>query len=307
MINVIVVGFGSIGKRHYEILTSLGYNVGVVSKHYKNINAFENIKDVLLYHTPIYIIICVETSKHKDVINQLIQLNYTGKVLIEKPLFVNYEKMPINNFQKVAVAYNLRFHPLIIKLKEILKKNDEHLISANFYVGSYLPNWRKNRDYSNSYSSSVEKGGGVLRDLSHEIDLAIYLLGSVESLTALGGKNSNLNITSDDSFCILMNTKQCPLVCINLNYLEKIPQRKIIINTYKSTICLDLINNNIEINGETISINIDYNLTYQMQHLAFLENSYDIICSENEGLMVNKIINLSEKASKTKTWIQVTE
>jgi hypothetical protein len=104
-----------------------------------------------------------------------------------------------------------------------------------------------------------------------------------------------------------MNTIKCPLVCINLNYLEKIPQRKIIINTYKSTICLDLINNNIEINGETISINIDYNLTYQHQHLAFLEDSYDIICSEKEGLMVNKIINLSEKASKTKTWIQVTE
>jgi predicted dehydrogenase len=307
MINVIVIGFGSIGKRHYEILTSLGYNVGVVSKHYKNKNAFENIKDVLLNHTPMYIIICVETIKHKDVINQLIQLNYKGKVLVEKPLFVNYEKMPINNFQKIAVAYNLRFHPLIIKLKEILKKKDEQLISANFYVGSYLPNWRKNRDYTNSYSSSLEKGGGVLRDLSHEIDLAIYLLGRVQSLTALGGKNSNLNITSDDTFCILMNTIKCPLVCINLNYLEKIPQRKIIINTYKSTIRLDLINNNIEINGETISINIDYNLTYKHQHLAFLEDSYDIICSEKEGLLVNKIINLSEKASKTKTWIQVTE
>lgn len=308
MINILIIGFGSIGERHYNILNSLEYNVGVVSRHCKNSDyIYDNIKDALLKHAPRYIIVCVETSKHKNVISDLIQLNYTGKVLVEKPLFVNFENMPNNKFERVAVAYNLRFHPLITELKKILNNNETKIISANFYMGSYLPNWRKNRDYEKSYSSASDEGGGVLRDLSHEIDLALYLFGGVYSLTALGGKNSNLNITSDDSYCILMNMINCPLVCINLNYLDRIPQRKIIINTYDSTICLDLINNEIEINGQKKSIEVEYNITYKNQHLAFLQNSFDVICSEKEGLMINKIINLAEKASTTKTWIRVTE
>ena len=40
----------------------------------------------------------------------------------------------------------------------------------------FLPDWRKNIAYSKSYSSIKKQGGGVLLDLSHELDYATYLL-----------------------------------------------------------------------------------------------------------------------------------
>ena len=42
-------------------------------------------------------------------------------------------------------------------------------------TSSYLPSWRKTVDYTKSYSAFPNRGGGVLLDLSHEIDYLKWL------------------------------------------------------------------------------------------------------------------------------------
>ena len=42
---------------------------------------------------------------------------------------------------------------------------------------SFLPSWRKNIDYQSSVSAKKSLGGGVLLELSHEIDYLIWLIG----------------------------------------------------------------------------------------------------------------------------------
>ena len=73
---------------------------------------------------------------------------------------------------------------------------------------SHLPSWRKNIDYEKSYSSDYKKGGGVTNDLSHEIDLANYLVGINKIKIAVKSKISNLKIKADDFSHFFWNFKE---------------------------------------------------------------------------------------------------
>ena len=221
-----------------------------------------------------------------------------------EPLFDKVWSVPENNFSEIKIAYNLRFHPYIKRIKDLLAANDKSILTASIYVGSYLPEWRPNTDYSKGYSASKEKGGGVLSDLSHEIDYAHWFFGKWNRLTAIGGHFSDLNITSDDAFSILLETEKCPVVTIHLNYLDKKPYREILINTGKETIRVSLTENSIEVNGVREEINLDRDFTYQEQHRAMLSDKSQDLCDIQEGLLVLETIEAAKKANKSGIWIQ---
>ena len=68
-----------------------------------------------------------------------------------------------------------------------------------------MPHWR-DCDYRQNYSAKKNLGGGVLLDLSHEIDLAFYLFGKLKLEFAQNFKISELDIDSDDfAFLALKN------------------------------------------------------------------------------------------------------
>ena len=86
----------------------------------------------------------------------------------------------------------------------MLLKN-EKIYFTKFVCNSYLPHWR-DCDYRQNYSAKKNLGGGVLLDLSHEIDLAFYLFGKLKLEFAQNFKISELDIDSDDfAFLALKN------------------------------------------------------------------------------------------------------
>lgn len=303
----LVIGYGSIGKRHSRLLTELGCEVRVltISQHGQNIGykTYNSLESAFSDYSPEYLIIANETAQHFLTINDLIKINYQGIVLVEKPLFNNNSPIPNHSFQKLFIAYNLRFHPLIQILKDILIY--EKMISANVYVGQYLPSWRPDIDYSLSYSANKHKGGGVLRDLSHELDYINWLMEGWLTLTAHGGKFSSLEIDSDDIFSILLTTKKCPIVHLEMNYLDKCPQRFLIINTNSKTIKLDLIENSLSINNKLIKqVKIDRDYTYLKQHQAIINQDYSMFCHQDQGKEIMVMIEAIEKANIEKIWIK---
>ena len=46
-----------------------------------------------------------------------------------------------------------------------------NIYSIRCDVGQYLPNWRADKNYSKSVSAKKDLGGGVLLELSHELEL----------------------------------------------------------------------------------------------------------------------------------------
>ena len=95
------------------------------------------------------------------------------KVLIEKPLsdkYTNY--VPRRN--RYYVGYNLRFHPIITKLKNLIKGKELQTIDID--LATFYPNWRNTIQFDKSSSASMSKGGGAILDLSHEIDYSLFYL-----------------------------------------------------------------------------------------------------------------------------------
>ena len=299
--NVVVVGAGSIGSRHQRILKQLGHQVSVVSAHSPNAE-FKSLSDALERQSFDYVVIASQTSQHFHDFSTLIRNKFKGRVLIEKPLFEKPYRLKSNLFSLAAVGYNLRFHPAIIWLKDTLPKLG-HLSSANFYVGQHLPTWRPDTDYRRSSSAQDSSGGGVLRDLSHELDLAQHLFGDWQRLTAIGGKFSDLKITTDDTFSILISATNCNVVSVHLNYLDQIKQRDITINGNNGTISVDLVGNCAKFNDLEVKFSVSADDSYTAQHLAVIANDSQNICTLGDALKVVDTIEAIEIAAKKQKWV----
>ena len=300
--NCLIIGYGSIGTRHAGILTEMGHDVSIVSK--RDITGFpcyKSIKEALKRKRFDYVIVSNETSNHYNSFLELNKLKYAGKILIEKPIFAKTCLLSRRKNKNVFVGYNLRFHPIIQKLRQFLE--NKQLYSVQVYVGQHLPDWRPRYDYTKCYSAYRAKGGGVLRDLSHEIDYLNWLTGGWKRLAAIGGKFSNLKIDSDDIFVLLIEMKNCPVVCVQMNYLDYTGRREIIINLNNASIKADLINNTIETNGQTEKFAVEKNLTYELLHKAILNGNFDNVCKFKDGLDVLKIIQAAEISAEKRTWI----
>ena len=100
----------------------------------------------------------------------------------------------------------MRYHPVIKFLKKNLK--NKLVFNINLNSSSYLPNWRK-IDYKKSVSSKRILGGGVLLEMSHELDFLVWIFGKLKKYSTLLIKVSNLKINTDDLLIVnAFNTKK---------------------------------------------------------------------------------------------------
>ena len=300
-VKVAVVGAGSIGQRHQRLLQELGHEVVVVSKSSKSAK-YKSLTDALTQENFEYVVLASPTSQHFADLGVLIEKNFVGSVLVEKPIFDRSEKLKPNRFKFLAVGYNLRFHPAIIWLQETLPQLGA-VSSVNFYVGQYLPTWRPDSDYRTSSSAKTDSGGGVLRDLSHELDLVQYIFGDWKKITAIGGKFSDLEIETDDTFSILLQTDRCSAVSVQMNYSDRLRQRLITVNGNNGTIQIDLVSNSATFNNSQKSFDVHPDSTYISQHNAVIHNQDLSICSLADALKVVATIEAVEKSAKKSKWI----
>lgn len=300
----LVIGYGSIGRRHTRILNDLGCEVAIVSRRTQEYpRAYEKVDAALEDWRPEYVVIAGRTSEHFGELSLLANSGYSGRVLVEKPLLQRAEPLPLHNFARAAVGYNLRFHPVLVRLREFLA-TDLPVASATIYAGQYLPNWRPDTDYRLSYSASSEQGGGVLRDLSHELDAAFWLFGGWSRLASLGGHFSELDIRSSDVYSLLLVQERCEIVSINLNYLDRVPRREFIVHGRRHSVRADLVGCTFEVDGDRKSFKCDRDDTYLAQHRAMLGDGDFECCTLEEGMRVVHAIDAAEAAVSTGKWIE---
>lgn len=299
----LVIGYGSIGKRHVDVLGALGHNVAVVSRRdIDHADHYQSIEAAVQDFAPAYVVVASRTVEHRGDIEALSQTGFTGKVLIEKPVYDAGSENPPEGFDTVKVAFNLRFHPALLRFREIVATRAVSAVTV--YAGSYLPDWRPGSDFRKGYSAIRAEGGGVLRDLSHELDYVLWLFGAWRRVAAIGGTFGNLGIDSDDVFSVIMETERVPSVTLGINYLDSKVRRDIMALTDKGSVRLDLAAGTVETDDGVETFTTERNDTYRAQHEAMVSGNDAIICNISEGLQVMRLIDACEHAAGSGNWVQ---
>jgi predicted dehydrogenase len=173
-----------------------------------NLRIFADIEQALA-QKPQAAFVCNPTSLH---IPAAIQAAQAGCALfIEKPLSHNLEQVDElinlveNRSLAAAVGYQMRFHPCLQRLHELVQeKKVGRILSVRAEVGEYLPGWHTYENYRQGYAARQDLGGGVILSQIHEFDYLYWLLGMPRRVFALGGHLSNLEVDVEDTADILM-------------------------------------------------------------------------------------------------------
>lgn len=298
----LVIGYGSIGQRHTRILHSLGFQTAVVSSQQTPDQiVFSSVVDALNSWSPDHVVVASPTSRHHIDLETVVQTGFSGTCLVEKPLFQFSQPLPTNLQCRIAVGYNLRFLDVIQRLREVLY--GEKIISANVYNGEYLPDWRPGRDYRTTSSALTAMGGGVLRDLSHEIDLVHYLLGAPIKAVAEISRSGLLEIDTEDSIrSIFLHENGC-MTTMALSYLDRVRRREMLFVTETKSIHCDLLSGQLTINHQTELHPINRDKTFELLHADVRLKQPTLACSAQEGAEVVRTIEMIEQSSTQKVWI----
>ncbi len=252
-LKVAVVGFGVMGRRHFDSLKKYGlqeiYLVRRRAAPPKGVAAAgicESLID-LADQVPLDgVIICTPSSLHGRDLMTCLKMGLP--VLTEKPVVADMaEAKSVWSLQRsrsrilAAVGYDLRYTPTTLRFFELLTELDlGRPYFCQWDAGGYLPLWRPGRDYRSFYSARRELGGGVALDLSHEVDGMIWYFGLPERVMGRIFRRSDLEIDSDDLAFMFFEYDAPPLtVNITVDYLRRPFTRRLRLVAEKGTLVGD--------------------------------------------------------------------
>lgn len=239
---VLLVGLGSIGSRHLHNLRYLcpGARIAVLRRPGADADearaagadeVMHSLQDALAF-APDAGIVASPAPYHVEVAYTLALAGIP--LLIEKPLAEELASaaalvcLCCENSVTLAVGYNLRFLPSLRSVREQIAKGAiGEVFSVRAEVGQYLPDWRRGTDYRQGVTARAQLGGGVLLELSHEIDYLLWMFGMPSKVTAVGGRSGQLDIDVEDIVELTMQYKQpWRLVSVHLDMLQRRPYRR---------------------------------------------------------------------------------
>lgn len=303
---VLIIGYGSIGKRHVKNILNLGHEVIIYSKQKINklsnekIIVYNNLKDCLSESPKIAVITNI-TSLHVPIAIKLAKNNIN--LFIEKPLSNSNKNIKnllhIIKQKKIItmVGCNLRFHECIIKIKKIISTQRlGRIISVQVESGSYLPDWHPYENYSKSYASRKELGGGVVLTCIHEIDYLYWFFGKVKEVFSITGKFSELKINVEDLSAISMNFQNGIIAEVHLDYFQRPEIRRCKIIGTKGTIYWDSVKNQVlfyDISKKKWKNELALK-SFNLNNMYLKEIRYFLKCVKERKQTMNSVTNAAE-------------
>ncbi|MCC2606134.1 Gfo/Idh/MocA family protein [Planctobacterium marinum] len=200
-----------------------------------------------------FVVIATPATRHLELAIPFIEAGVP--VLIEKPLtssvselkkFESYIKATGSD---VYVAYCLRFLSLFKEAKEIIEQGKlGDILYVSCCVGQFLPDWRPGSDYRNSVSAQASLGGGVLLELSHEVDYLQELFGALRVQWADIHNTGSLDIDAEDCANVVFSSELAPHISLHLDFLQKTPSRLLTVVGTEASMCWDLMQKHLTVN-----------------------------------------------------------
>ena len=322
MTKILVVGYGSIGRRHVDnflefkdiqlIVYTKRNDLQLLKK--KGVKVSNSLAECLKENPDIGII-ANETSLHIPIAIKLAEEGLD--LFLEKPLsnsLKDVEKLRAIVKKKKLITQmgcNLRFHPCIKKIKSLIEQQKiGKIISAQVQNYSYLPDHIE--DYRKSYAGRKDLGGGVILTQIHEIDYMYWFFQEVENVISIVGKFSELDVTAEDYVSCLLKFKNKIIGELHMDCFQRPDFKSCKIRGTKGEIYWDSDNNCVNIynmnkkrweikfdNG--FSNNLDMYSTYveELKHfLKCVKHRKETVNDLEQGISTLKIALAIKKAAK---------
>lgn len=232
MQRVLIVGYGSIGQRHLRIVReSLPDAMIMVYRHrlttvsHEAVDLVTSSIDEVRSFAPEAAIIANPAPFHLQIAIVLAEMGC--HILIEKPISDKSDSVEdlLVTIRATGVicqvGYNLRYLSSLSRFRDLIKEGlVGRPLSVRCEVGQHLPNWRPGTDYRTGVSARSDLGGGVLLELSHEIDYLQWIFGDVEWVSSWVGNLGGLDIDVEDTAHLVLGFQSKDLnqrVIANLN------------------------------------------------------------------------------------------
>jgi predicted dehydrogenase len=172
---VLVIGSGSIGRRHHDNLQTLGASSRLLSWREGGIGgalaAMTEAQAVVIATATDIRLPLIEAAAARGL-----------PIYVEKPLAFCPDEVeaiaevagPIATWSMLGLM--LRYHPAV---RTLAASDLSDIFQFALTIGHDVTQWRQNWRFSESYAARAE-GGGVLLDLCHELDLACCLFPGLE-------------------------------------------------------------------------------------------------------------------------------
>jgi predicted dehydrogenase len=237
----LIVGLGSIGRRHFRNLRALGENDIVLLRSHKAKLSDEELAGfpvetdlsvALKEHKPDAVIIANPTSLHLKVAIPAAEAGC--HILLEKPISGSLERVDQleaaakSSGSRILVGFQFRFHPTLKKTAELISSGAlGKVLTVHAYWGEYMPNWHPWEDYRHSYAARNDLGGGVIRTLTHPLDYVRWLVGEVTEVRALTGHISPLEMDAEDVAEIGLRFAGGAIGGVHVNYVQRPPEHRL--------------------------------------------------------------------------------
>lgn len=323
----LIVGFGSIGKRHADNIRTIDPDAEITLWHTRAGHAIrpDGITrevfccDDALASQPDIAVIASPASTHIPFAQGLAREGID--LFLEKPVSSTMDGIPeLLDIQKrsgiiIAVGYNFRFHTPLRMVRQCISVGCiGRLIGIRAEVGQYLPDWRPGMDYRQSVSAQKALGGGAVLELSHEIDYVRWLAGEISSVMSLSGCISDLEMDVEDSAEIIVNFSSGALGNIHLDMVQRVPSRSCKVIGTGGTVVWDGASDSVMLytaeSPEGIMVyppkKIDRNQMYhaEMEHfISCCRNRTEPAVPLSEGVRVLEVALAALKSSQEKRCI----
>jgi len=228
---IIIIGAGSIGRRHATNLANLGMGISVfdIDRNLLDKTCSENSWNPVFDLDQILdrdhfdaAVICTPNHLHIPYAQKAADAGLD--LFIEKPLSHNrlgVDKLLSDVREKDLVGmagFMLRHEPGLQYLKKYV--SSRNVAFAQIESGSYMPAWRPGTDYRTTYSANRSMGGGIILDDVHEIDYACWLFGYPAEVQCSSGRFSDFQIDVEDTAEFQFKYPD-KIVTIHSDYLQR--------------------------------------------------------------------------------------
>ena len=295
---ILVVGYGSVGRRHTKNLQQLGCDnlIFLRSGRPNTIDQVpppgEQVSDLseVLKHDLSAAIIASPSAAHLDVALPLAK--HGCHLFIEKPVTNDSDIDRCEQLLEIAREQNLvtmvgcqfRFHPLLKSLREGLQSGRiGNAVEAHAQWGEYLPDWHPWEDYREGYAAREDLGGGVMLTLIHPIDYLYWLFGETTEVQAEYGKLAELQTKVPDDWAKLkLSFKQGASARVDLDYLQRPAVHRLSVQGSSGNARLDFNAGELvwTVDGEKpINVGVDSDYTRNDMFVAEMKHFLDCVAA----------------------------